>query len=208
MQCRCKCTFESATIFLAGRKEKTRSSSAMDSSDCLACTKYLLRLLLDHHSVPVAVHLRITKTVKRPFSRLHWKSLRSDVEKSVWPCECRIHKSSNRTSARPLQPLHPSTQKWTHISTDFTTPLPRWALRNVGILTVVDKISKMAHFISFKPSLDAPKTAMLFKDHIYRFHGLSMDIISDRDPVFMSNFWKQMFEDFEAKLSLSSAYHP
>ena len=56
--------------------------------------------------------------------------------------------------------------------------------------------------------VDAYETAKLFIDHIYRHHGLPDVIISDRDKIFMSRFWKALFKMLGTKLSTSSAYHP
>ena len=73
---------------------------------------------------------------------------------------------------------------------------------------VVDGLSKMIRIIPMKPNQDTPKVAKLYKDFVYRPHGLPMNITSDRDPMFMSKFWKALFETLGTRLSPSSAYHP
>ncbi|GJU82300.1 triacylglycerol lipase 2-like protein [Tanacetum coccineum] len=55
---------------------------------------------------------------------------------------------------------------------------------------------------------NASQVAQVFLDNVYKLHGLSESIISDRDKVFISNFWKALFSELNVKLKLSTAYHP
>ena len=87
-----------------------------------------------------------------------------------------------------------------------TVPVTRKG--NSGILTVVCKLSKMIRLIPTKNDITAPEVALKFKEHIYRNHGLPEKIISDRDPIFMSKFWKALIKSLKTKLTPSSAYHP
>jgi hypothetical protein len=91
---------------------------------------------------------------------------------------------------------------------DFITPLQKSKNGNSAILTVVCKLSKMIRLIPTTLDVTAPKVALLFKEHIYRNHGIPEKIISDRDPIFMSKFWKCLFSSLKTKLAPSSAYHP
>jgi len=166
-------------------------------------------MLHDYHSSPQAGHLGITKTVKRITPHYYWKNIRTTVQDYVRSCqECQRTKASNQKPFGLLRPLEPPTTKWTHITMDFVTPLPTTKNGAVGILVVVDRLSKMLRIIPTPPNLTAPITAKLFKDHIYRHHGLPSVIISDRDSIFMSLFWKSLFSMFGTKLTPSSAYHP
>lgn len=91
---------------------------------------------------------------------------------------------------------------------DFITPLRKKTKGNVGINTVADRLSKTIRVIPFEANLDAPKVAQPFKDNVYRHHGPPSNIVSDRDPIFMSKFWKSLSQILGTKLSPSSAYHP
>ncbi len=91
---------------------------------------------------------------------------------------------------------------------DFITPLPKTKRGNTGILNVVDKLSKMIRSIPIPEKSDAVQIAQLFKEHVYRNHGLPKKIISDRDTIFMSKFWTTLFKLLGTKLSPSTAYHP
>ena len=61
------------------------------------------------------------------------------------------------------------------------------------ILTVVDRFSKYAHFIALGHPYTATSVARAFFDQIVRLHGIPCSIVSDRDPVFTSSFWKELF---------------
>ena len=105
-------------------------------------------------------------------------------------------------------PIEPATGKWQVITMGFITPLPRTKKSNSGILKVVDKLSKMIRLIPVTHDIDAPGAALKLKEHVYRNHGITEKIISDRDTIFMSKFWKTLFKSLGTKLAPSSAYHP
>jgi hypothetical protein len=91
---------------------------------------------------------------------------------------------------------------------DFITPLPKTARGNAGLFVVVDRLSKLIRIAATPEKVDAPEVARLFHTHVYRHHGLPLEIISDRDPIFMSKFWTTLFGMLRVKLRPSSAYHP
>ena len=175
---------------------------------CVPEGNFRVKLLHDYHCTPNTGHLGISKTIKRIAPKFYWKNLRSDVIRYVRSCQCQRAKASNQKPAGLLQPLDPPQSKWTHITMDFITPLPTSTKGNNGVLKVVDRLSKMIRIAPTKPNTNAPETALLYKDHVYRHHGLPVNIICDRDPIFMSNFWKSLFELLGTKISPSSAYHP
>jgi len=61
------------------------------------------------------------------------------------------------------------------------------------VLTVVDRFSKYAHFIALGHPYTATSVARAFFDQIVHLHGIPCSIVSDRDPVFTSSFWKELF---------------
>jgi hypothetical protein len=75
-------------------------------------------------------------------------------------------------------------------------------------LVVVDRLSKYAHFIPLSHPYTACFVDKLFFDHIFKLHGLPNSIVSDRDPMFTSHFWKELFRATGIDLLMSSAYHP
>ena len=90
---------------------------------------------------------------------------------------------------------------------DFITDLP--VLQGfIVILLVVDHLTKSAHFGSLPTQFTAVKTVDLFVDMVIKIHGFPTSIISDRSPVYLSNFWKKLFELSGTTLRHSTAYHP
>ena len=77
-----------------------------------------------------------------------------------------------------------------------------------AIFVVVDRLSKYCHFIPLKHPYTARSLAEIFSKEVVKLHGIPMSIVSDRDPIFMSNFWRELFKAQGTQLKMSSSYHP
>jgi hypothetical protein len=75
-------------------------------------------------------------------------------------------------------------------------------------MVVVDKLTKVAHFIPIKLTHKEANIADVYMREIARFHGVPKTIVSDRDPNFTSKFWKGLFNGFGTKLNFNTIYHP
>uniref|UniRef100_A0AAV1TYP6 Integrase catalytic domain-containing protein n=1 Tax=Peronospora matthiolae TaxID=2874970 RepID=A0AAV1TYP6_9STRA len=91
------------------------------------------------------------------------------------------------------------------MSMDFVFGLPKDSEGNTGIVVFADRSSKMAHLAAVPDSIDAEGTAKLFIDRVFRYHGLPVAIISDRDPRFTGKFWKSIFNVLGTRLDMSTA---
>ena len=90
---------------------------------------------------------------------------------------------------------------------DFIDGLPK-AVGHEVIFVVVDRLSKYAHFLAIKHPYTAKTLAAVFVKEVVKLHGYPRSIVSDRDRVFISNFWNELFRLAGTKLHRSSAYHP
>lgn len=91
---------------------------------------------------------------------------------------------------------------------DFITGLPVTKEGNNMIWVVVDRLSKMAHFIPTKDTIEATDVAEMYVKHISRLHGLPAEIISDRDTKFTSHFWRRVMTFLGIKHKMYTAFHP
>ena len=180
-----------------------------DKKLCIPCGDVRNKILHDYHSTPSSGHLGETKTRNKIHPMYYWKNLRETVHNFVSTCHtCQQTKSRNHKPFGFLKPIDPPDTKWQVITMDFIVPLPKTKCGYTGIMNVVCKLSKMIRLIPIEHTISAPETAMKFKEVVYRSHGLPKKIISDRDPIFMSKFWKTLFKSLGTKLAPSSAYHP
>jgi hypothetical protein len=106
-----------------------------------------------------------------------------------------------------LQPLPVPDQAWKVVTMDFIEGLPTSDHYNC-ILVVVDKFSKYSHFIKVKHPFSALQIAKLYMEHVYKLHGMPQAIVSNRDKIFTSILWKELFKLSGTSLCMSSAYHP
>ena len=106
-----------------------------------------------------------------------------------------------------IMPLQIPEAPWQDISMDLIVNLPLSQTYD-SIFVVVDRFSKMAHFIPTRVQVTAPDLAQLFFDNVVRLHGFPRSIVSDRDPRFLSHFWRELFALTETTLRFSTANHP
>lgn len=90
---------------------------------------------------------------------------------------------------------------------DFIVQLPE-SKGYTQIWVVIDRFSKMAHFIPLPGTASSQDLAKVFLAQIWRIHGLPLDIVSDRDAKFTSSFWASLMELLDIKLRMSTAFHP
>ncbi|KAI3522148.1 hypothetical protein L1887_11628 [Cichorium endivia] len=171
-------------------------------------SKWVLRLCQESHSGVTGGHEGMQKTYQRLAREFFWVGMRNDVARFVSECVvCQRNKHSNLAPAGLLQPLALPNQIWEDLSMDFIEGLPKSAGYTV-IFVVVDRLSKSAHFIPLKHPFSAASVAATFIREVVRLHGIPRSIVSDRDKVFVSLFWKELFKFQGTTLKRSTAYHP
>ncbi|XP_020092846.1 uncharacterized protein LOC109713256 [Ananas comosus] len=160
------------------------------------------------HNSALGGHSGIQNTYRRIKQHFYWPGLKKEVEEWVKGCAtCAQNKVDGTPHAGLLQPLPIPHQVWEEVSMDFIEALPKSEGKD-AIMVVVDRLTKYAHFVSLKHPFSAPVVARTFMDTIYKLHGCPKRIVSDRDKIFTSQFWKELFQSMGTKLQMSSAYHP
>ena len=155
------------------------------------------------------VHPGATKMYK-DLRRTFWgKNLRRDVAIYVSRCfTCQQVKAEHQRPAGVLQPLAVPEWKWSKISMDFIIGLPRSRTGNDSIWVVVDRLTKLAHFIPVKTTFTADRLARIYIQQIVRLHGIPQSIVSDRGSTFTSRFWRSFQDALGTDLDYSSPFHP
>jgi len=129
------------------------------------------------------------------------------VKRYVEGCDaCQRNKNHTEQPAGKLMPNSIPEKPWTHILADFITKLPL-AQGYDSILVVVDRLTKMVYFIPTTEKTLAEGSARLFRDNVWKLHGLPESIISDRGPQFAAGLMRELNKMLGIKSKLSTAFH-
>ncbi|KAM1643753.1 hypothetical protein ACFX2K_013545 [Malus domestica] len=133
---------------------------------------------------------------------------REIAEYVSWFIVCQQVKAERKKPFGRIQPLPVPQWKWENITMDFVYKLPCTQNGFDGIWVIVDRLTKSAHFIPVREKYHLNKLAKLFITKIVKYHGVLVNIISDRDLRFTSKFWIAFQEALGTKLLYSIVYHP
>lgn len=137
-----------------------------------------------------------------------WPKLKHFVQQYVQSCEvCQQAKVEHVKSPGLLQLLAVPDRAWKVVSLDFIEGMPKSQGKDT-ILVIIDKFSKYAHFLPLTHPFTALSVAQLYFSQVYKLHGLPEAIISDRDRIFTSALWQELFRLSGTQLLMSSSYHP
>jgi hypothetical protein len=98
--------------------------------------------------------------------------------------------------------------KWEEIAMNFIMGLPRTQSHYDSIWVVVDRLTKVAHFILVKTTYSRPQLVELYMLRIVCLYGVPKKIVSDKGTQFTLKFWERLHETLDTQLRFSSAYHP
>jgi len=174
----------------------------------LDCDELRLHIIQEHHDTALARNPGQAKTFDLLDRGYDWKDMGKDNERYVQNChDCQRSRNSRRTSLGVRRSLHVPDERWEDCSMDFVVGLPECEGFN-AIWVVVDRLSKMRHFIPCHTIIDTLGLAVLFMKEVVRLHGLPLSIVSDRGPQFASTFWEQVCSEFGIDWRMSTAFHP
>jgi hypothetical protein len=166
------------------------------------------QVLFEYHDTPYSGHLGVTKTLHQLQQRFYWPHMPKDVKEYIATCaSCQRNKAKALKPAGLLQPLPIPSAPWQSVSTDFITGLPTTAAGYDKICVWVCRLTKMAHFAPCFRSDSAAETAELFIKHVFKLHGAPEELVSDRDPLFTSEYWAAVMAGIQCQRKMSSAGH-
>ena len=134
--------------------------------------------------------------------------MKNSIKEYIKTCSiCQQAKPEHVKYLGLLAPLPVPTAPWSVVSMDFIEGLPSSNKQDV-ILVVIGKFSKYAHFMALSHPFTALQVAQSYMNNVYKLHGLPAAIISDRDRIFTSSVWQELFKLTDTQLLMSSSYHP
>jgi hypothetical protein len=157
-------------------------------------------LLEEAHNSAYSIH---------PGTRYWWRGMKKEIAQYVAQCDtCQRMKAEHQKPAGLLQPLPVPEWKWEEIGMDFVTGLPQTQKGNDSIWVIIDRLTKVAHFIPVKTTFGGATLARIYLKEIVRLHGIPRKIVSDRGTQFTSKFWTSLQKAMGTELDFSTAYHP
>src|SRR3954464_3608131 len=172
--------------------------------------KNLRQLILkEAHESPLSIHPGSTKMYQDLRQRFWWTRMKREIAEFIANCDvCRRVKAEHQRPAGTLQPLAIPEWKWDKVGMDFITGFPRTKKGNNAIFVVIDRLSKVAHFLPVRENITASQLADLYISRIVSLHGVPLEINSDRGSLFTSHFWESFQTAMGTHLSFSTAFHP
>jgi hypothetical protein len=165
-------------------------------------------ILKEAHDSDYSIDPGSTKMYQDLKRKYWWYGLKRDVAAHVAMCDvCQRVKVEHQRPAGLLHPLKIPEWKWEEIGMDFITGLPRTQKGYDAIWVIVDRLTKVAHFIPVKTTYKGSQLAELYMARIVYLHGVPKKIVLDRGSQFTFRFWKSFNENVDTKLNFSSAYH-
>jgi len=156
----------------------------------------------------LAGHFGENKTLSMLYGHYYWPSMSKGVQDVLKRCAtCQVAKSHSLPHDFYM-PLPIPTLPWEDVSMDFVLGLPRTQKSKDSIFVVVDRFSKMAHFIPCTKTNDATHIAELYFKEAMRLHGIPRSIVLDHDTKFLSYFWVTLWKKMGTKLKYSTTCHP
>lgn len=164
---------------------------------------FITRLLKEFHTTPLGGHMGFSKTLHQLQAIFFWANMRQDLRAFIAKyTTCQQTKYETKNPAGLLQPLPIPNMPWEDLSLNFISDLPQSQGYYV-ILVIVDRFSKGDHFDALPIRYTARSMALLFLDVVCKLHGFFRSLVFDRDLVFISSFWQELFRLSGIKLRMS-----
>jgi len=166
-------------------------------------------ILRKAHELAYSIHPGSTKMYLDHKEMYWWYGLKRDVAEYVALFDtCQRVKVEYQRPAGLLQPMKILEWKWEEVGMDFIVGLSCTQRGYDSICVIVDRLTKVAHFLPVKTTYTGARLAELYMERIVCLHGVPKKIVSDRGTQFTSQFWPKVHSSLGTKLNFSSAYHP
>ena len=160
-----------------------------------------------YYDVPAVGHREKWKMTELVIRNYWWPGVTKDVGKYIEDYDiCQKMKNKIKTPAGKLMVNEVPEKMWTHLMVDFITKLPLVAGKNT-ILVVCDRLSKITHFVATIEGILVKGLARLFRDNMWKLHGLPESVISDRDPQFAAELIKKLNRILRIEARLLTVFH-
>src|SRR5215475_11985905 len=166
------------------------------------------RIVEQHHDSKLAGHPGRWKTLELVSRSYWWPQMSRYIGQYCKTCDmCLRTKVQHRLPLGELHPLPIPEERWQVMSVDFIVELPD-SHGHDAIMVVVDTVGKRAHFIPMHTTVTALGAARLYLHNVWKLHGLSESVVSDRGPQFVTKFMRKLSRLLGIKIAASTAYHP
>ena len=167
-----------------------------------------LRILRSCHDHPAAGHPGQANTYELVTRDYWWPKMRKTIAHYIRNCDtCTRIKPARHAPYGLLKPLQVPIRRWSSVSLDLITGLPCSDSYN-ALLVVVDRLSKMAHYVPTTSDVNSKQIDKLYFDYIFRLHGIPDNVISDRGTQFISEFTQELCRLVGINQRFSTAFHP
>lgn len=167
------------------------------------------KVIAKAHSAKDAGHFGYWKTYLNLSDLFYWKNMVKSVKRYCNTCQvCQRNNTTTQKLQGLFMPLPVPEGRWTDVTMDFVTGLPTTAAQHDMIMVIVDRMSKMAHFIPTKKTLTAEQCAKLFIDFSFKYHGIPKRLVTDKDIRFTTKFWQTIHFLLGTSLLFSTTNHP
>jgi len=161
-----------------------------------------------YYDVLTAGHGGRWKTVELVTRNYWWLGVMRDIGKCMEGCDlCQRMKNRTEEPASKLKLSEVLEKPWMHLMVDFITKLPVVVGKD-AILVVCDRLFKITHFVATTEETSVEGLARLFRDNMWKLHGLPESVILNRGPQFVAKLMKELNWMLGIKTKLLTAFHP
>ena len=146
-------------------------------------------ILKKFHCSCFAVHPGGTKMYHDLCHQYYWSRMKRHVGDFIRRClTCQQVKAEHQRPTRLPQQLEVAEWKWEHVTMDFVTHLPQTVRKHDAVWVIADRLTKSAHFLAVQMTFTLKEFCRLYIREIVWLHGVSVSIVSDKDPRFTTHF--------------------